>query len=80
MKKLFNKMFFVWDDNHRLQTWLLYIDRMHKNEENWHVDMDSIVFDNKKRVIKLLTTMTNLNKRDLNLFFGLSFGYVNCLI
>jgi hypothetical protein len=53
-------MFIVWDGNHRLQA-LPYIDYVHK-EDNWHVDVDSIVFDSKKKVTKLLSTMTYSNK------------------
>jgi hypothetical protein len=34
---LLGRMFYVWDGNHRLQAWYPYIERVHPNDEDWHV-------------------------------------------
>jgi hypothetical protein len=33
LSKLFGQMFHIWDDNHKLQVWLPYINKMHPNHE-----------------------------------------------
>ncbi len=48
--------------NHRLQIWLPFINQVDKHEENWRVNVDFIVLDNTRGVVKLLTTMMDLNK------------------
>jgi hypothetical protein len=59
---LSRKMFHVWDNNHHLQAWWPYIDANHPNKPNWHIKVDSFVLDTTNGLIKLLTTMTNINK------------------
>ncbi len=34
LKKLSNKIFYVWDGNHRLKAWYLYINREHQDEKD----------------------------------------------
>ncbi len=38
-------MFFVWDGNHRLQAWVLYIKWVHDEDIFWHISMDFILLD-----------------------------------
>jgi hypothetical protein len=59
LKKTIQYDFSMWDGNHKFQTQLPFIDRVHKHEENWHVDVDSIIFNNTRGVVKLLITMMN---------------------
>jgi hypothetical protein len=55
-------MFYVLDNNHRLQTWLPCINSIHSDDVEWHVYVDSFVLDTTCELVELLTTMTNLNK------------------
>ncbi len=59
---LFGKMFHVWDKNHHLQASCPYIDKNHALEEDWHISMDSFIFDTMNGLVELLTTMTYVNK------------------
>jgi len=52
----------MWDDDHRLQTWMPYISRVHPHDLSWHIAMDSIMLDTKEGLVHLLTTMINMNK------------------
>jgi hypothetical protein len=38
-KFLSSHMFFVWDGNHMLQAWLLYIQHVHYEDPKWHYSM-----------------------------------------
>jgi hypothetical protein len=38
-----NKMFFIWDGNHRFFAWKSYIDRVHTEDYERHVFVDSII-------------------------------------
>jgi hypothetical protein len=51
-------MFFVWDGNHKLQAWLLYINYLHNDEPSWHISIDSIIFDTFQGLAELLIAMT----------------------
>jgi len=62
MSSLFGNMFYVWDNNHRLQTWLPCINSIHPNDVESHVYVNSFVLDTTCELVELLTTMTNLNK------------------
>jgi hypothetical protein len=55
-------MFFVWDGNHHLQTWLLYIDMIHLDDYTLHILVDAIVLGTTDGLVELLIVMTNLNK------------------
>jgi hypothetical protein len=52
----------MWDDNHRLQAWMLYIFRVHPHDLSWHIAMDSIMLDTREGLIHLLTAMIDMNK------------------
>ncbi len=62
LKKFSHKTFFVWDGNHHLEAWLLYINMVHPNDYTWHILMDVIVLDTINGLVEILTIMTNLNK------------------
>jgi hypothetical protein len=52
----------MWDGNHRLQTWLPYINRVHPYDFALHISVDAIVLDIIDGLVKLLIAMTDLNK------------------
>jgi hypothetical protein len=54
-------MFFVWDGNHRLEAWLLYINHLHNDEPSWHISIDSIILDTFHGLMGLIA-MTEFNK------------------
>ena len=68
-----NKMFFVWDGNHRFLAWKNYIDRVHTEDYERHVFVDSIILAPQPDDIpSLLTAMHDINKyssKPLFLFF-----------
>jgi hypothetical protein len=55
-------MFFMWDGNHKLQTWMPYIRRVHGDDASWHISMDSILMDTFHGLVELLTAMIDLNR------------------
>jgi hypothetical protein len=59
-KSLSMRMFFMWDGNPKLQTWLPYINRLHDDEPFLHISVNSIVFDTFHGLIELLTAMTSM--------------------
>lgn len=63
LNKFSNKMFFIWDGNHRFKAWMPLIEQFHKDEPEFHVAVKSIVMrvnnDNKRQ---LLNAMTHWNK------------------
>ncbi len=73
LKSFFRRIFFVWDGNHRLQAWLLYINCLHDDEPSWHISVDSIVLDTFHGLIELLTAKIELNKYVLKPFI---FSYI----
>jgi hypothetical protein len=62
LSSLFGKLLYVWDGNHRLQTWLPCINSIHPNDVDWHVSVRNFVLDTTCELVELLITMTNLNK------------------
>ena len=40
---LSNKMFYVWNGNHRLVAWTEFISEAHTNDLDWHFCMRTIV-------------------------------------
>ena len=57
-----NKMFFVWDGNHRLQAWMNVIGAKHSDEPSWHYSVDSICLDPKESAGLLLDAMQSINE------------------
>jgi hypothetical protein len=39
LRLLFGKMFHIWDGNHKLYAWFLYIEKVHPFDEDWHICM-----------------------------------------
>jgi hypothetical protein len=62
LKFLSRQMFFVWDDNHKLQAWLPYIQLVHNEDFKWHYSMDYIMLNIVHGLVKLLTSMIDMNK------------------
>jgi hypothetical protein len=52
----------IWDWNHKLQTWFLYIEKVHPFDVDWHICVDNFVLDNKNNFVEFFTTMMELNK------------------
>jgi hypothetical protein len=50
-------MFYVWEGNHRVTTWLHHIERHHCEEKNWHYFVDP-----KGSVGVLLNAMNDVNQ------------------
>jgi len=61
LKVFFNKMFMVWDGNHRLQAQLPIIEQFHARDVNWHFYVESIILDPKGDVPSVLTTLHKIN-------------------
>ena len=57
-----NLMFFVCDGNHRRQAWLNHIERLHKQDEDWHCLVDSILLETKGKIGVVMQVMHNINK------------------
>ena len=62
LKALCGHMFFICDGNHRFKAWTGYIDRLHRDEREWHYMVDSICLDTKGKVAHLLNAMHDINK------------------
>jgi hypothetical protein len=63
---LSNKMFWVWDGNHRLNAWLDHIAMIHESDLDWHYRVRSILLDTSKSVTDALTSMHDINKATEN--------------
>jgi len=61
LKGFSNKMFMVWDGNHRLQVWLPIIDQDHSNDIGWHYSVDSVILDPKGDVPSILIALHEIN-------------------
>jgi len=62
LEHLQSSMFFVCDGNHRLLAWKSYISKNYRDNEKWHVAMDSIVLDTKGRIGLAIHAMHDINK------------------
>lgn len=61
LKVFSNKMFMVWDGNHRLQAWLPVIDQFHSGDLSWHFKVESIILDPKGEVALVLEALHEVN-------------------
>jgi len=50
LEHLQSSKFFICNDNHQLLAWKSYISKNYKDEEKWHVAVDSIILDTKGRI------------------------------
>ena len=65
-----NKMFFIWDDNHKYFTWTNYIDRIYTEDFEHHVFVESIILaPEPDDILSLLTAMHDINKYVLPYYF-----------
>jgi hypothetical protein len=55
-------MFFICDGNHRFKAWTGYIDRLHREDKDCHIAVDSICLDTKGKTGLLLNAMHDINK------------------
>jgi hypothetical protein len=62
LQHLQGRMFFICDGNHRFKAWMGYIDRLHREDKDWHIVVDSICLDTKGKTRLLLNTMHDINK------------------
>lgn len=61
LKVFSNKMFMVWDGNHRLQAWLPIIDEFHSGDLSWHFCVESIILDPQGDVALVLEALHEVN-------------------
>jgi hypothetical protein len=48
---LSNKMYYIWDANHCLKTWMEYIKDNHPNNLEWHFVVITMVLDARKQLL-----------------------------
>ena len=63
---LSNKMFYVWDGNHKLVAWTEFISVAHPNDLDWHFHVRTIVLHTLDNVINILTAMHDINRATEN--------------
>lgn len=62
LQHLQGRMFFICDGNHRYMAWTGYIDRLHREDRDWHIAVDSICLETKGKIGLLLNAMHDINK------------------
>jgi hypothetical protein len=70
-----DKMFFVWEGNHRVTAWRRHIDKVHGKDKEWHYSVDCIVLESTGSVTLLLNVM-----HDVNMFVSCSVFFFNIII
>ncbi len=71
LKSFSECMFFVWNGNHRLQAWLLYINHLHDDEASWHNFVDSIILDTFHGLVELFIACHDKTQTSMFLTFFL---------
>ena len=56
-----NKMFMVWDGNHRLQAWLPIIEQFHTHDIIWQFYVESVIFDSREDVSFVIDILYEVN-------------------
>jgi hypothetical protein len=56
-----DKMFYVWEGNHRLTAWLRHINNHHPLDKDWHISADCIVVDPRNCTALFLNAMNDIN-------------------
>ena len=56
------KIFWVWEDNHRVLAWTGHMDKIHADEEKWHYSVDCMCLNAMDATGILLDTMNDVNK------------------
>jgi hypothetical protein len=62
LQHLQGRMFFICNGNRRFKASTGYIDRLHRDDRDWHIAVDSIVLDTKDKTGLLLNAMHDINK------------------
>jgi hypothetical protein len=62
LRSLCGHMFFICDGNHRFKAWIGYIDRLHRDDREWHYAMDSIYLDTRGKGGLLMNAIHDINK------------------
>lgn len=76
---LLNKMFFVWDGNHRLMAWVPYIASKHSQELKWHYAVEARLLLTLGHTGVLIDAMNDINRYSFNHELSNSFPMA-CLI
>jgi hypothetical protein len=58
---LSSQMFFVCNEYHWFKAWTYYINRLYKNDRQWHYSVDSICLDTTSKGGLLLNAMHDIN-------------------
>ena len=61
------KMFWIWEDNHRVTAWRRHINTFHAHEEEWHYRLDCICLNALETTGVLLDVMNDVNMYDYKL-------------
>ena len=56
-----NKMFIVWNGNHRLQAWMPIIEQFHTHDINWHFYVKGVILDPRGDVPSVIATLHEVN-------------------
>jgi hypothetical protein len=56
-----DKMFYVWEGNHRLTAWMRHISSHHPLDKDWHISVDCIVVDPRNCTALFLNAMNDIN-------------------
>ena len=61
LKIFSNKMFMVWDGNHRLQAWMPIIEQFHTHDINWHFCVESVILEPRGNVPSMIAALHEVN-------------------
>ena len=59
-----NKMFMVWDGNHRLQAWIPIIEQLHTHVTNWHFCVEGVILDPRGDIPSVIAALHEVNWED----------------
>jgi hypothetical protein len=62
LRSLCGRMFFICDGNHRFKAWTCYIDRLHRDDREWHYTVDNICLETRGKGGLLRNAMHDINK------------------
>jgi hypothetical protein len=62
LKHLEGRLFFIYNDNHRFEAWIGFIEMLHRVDKKWHISVESICLDMKKKIRLLLNAIHDVNK------------------
>ena len=61
LKIFSNKMFMIWDGNHRLQAWMPIIEQFHAHDINWHFCVEGVILDPRGDVPSMIAALHEIN-------------------